>query len=615
MNRAKLFAFFDHNRLIFLLAACFCVALFGTRSAVAVEHPTSLVEAEIYVTKSKLTMRLKCFAEDLELLQGVEPYEETGKYDNQELKDGTKDHAEYLLEKIQILNTDGEQIEGKVTEISDFEIPEEGIAAGKLMNFAMGYVMEYTYDSPPEFVTINQQMIADGALLPSELKILMKQAGSDVPIPHMMKPNMPKTFQFDWEKPPLQSDSSDADWNAWFDEQREKNLGIESYGSVYSFLYITRRDVRLEVLIPLASLATMMEVDVPADGFLTIEQQDELKPKIEALFTAANPIKVDGELAKPKVDSVDFYGLNLRDFAMKAERRKVSMASGRMGIIMSHSAGTPNTVELTWDMFNDVVRSVDLIAVEMDEVRKVPFTKFLESNNYQWTNESEAVSDPIHAVKADFQPPWWPGFPWLSVVCFVIAAMLVVLGQMGKVNLLYLIAGALTTIGILLIPFVTSDLYGFGSPRLRVAEEADGVFASLHENLFRSFDKVGESEVYDALKQSVDGRLLRELYLDFNETLKIQEQGGAVANVEQVRMTSGKQVEEGIEFPSDQPGFSYRSEWDLLGTIEHWGHVHERTNRYDVVFDVQVIEGQWKITAMRPQRPPEGVVKTRVRTF
>ncbi len=584
-------------------------------AARAVEHPTSLVEAEIYVTKSKLTMRLKCFAEDLELLQGVEPYEETGKYDNQELKDGTADHADYLLKKIQVLDADGERIEGRVTEIIEFEIPEDGIAAGKLMNFTMGYVMEYVYDTPPEFITVNQQMIADGALLPSELKILMKQAGSDAPFVHMMKPDMPKTFQFDWEKPPLKSDASDADWNAWFDEQREKNLGIESYGSVYGFLYITRRDVRLEVLIPLASLSTMMEVDVSADGFLSIEQQDALKPKIEALFSAANPIKVDGKLATPKVDSIDFYGLDMRDFAMKAERRKVSMASGRMGIIMSYCSGTPRSVELTWDMFNDVVRSVDLIAVEMDEVKKVPFTKFLPTNNYQWTNESEAVMAPIESVKTDYQLPWWPGFPWLCAVCFVIAVLLAMLGMLGRVNLLYFLAGALTTVGVATIPFVTSDLYASGTSGFNAEKEADGVFAALHENLFRSFECIGESEIYDALEKSVDGRLLRELYLDFNDSLKIQEQGGAVAVIEEVRMTNGEQVDEGVFFPKDAPGFTYRCEWDLLGTIEHWGHMHERTNHYDVVFDVQVIDGQWKITQMRPQRPPIGVVKLRVRQF
>ena len=55
-------------------------------------HPVSIIEADVLVTKKKTTMRLRCFAEDLELIQGVEPYED-GKYDTDELLDSIDDHA------------------------------------------------------------------------------------------------------------------------------------------------------------------------------------------------------------------------------------------------------------------------------------------------------------------------------------------------------------------------------------------------------------------------------------------------------------------------------------------------------------------------------------------
>jgi hypothetical protein len=34
----------------------------------------------------------------------------------------------------------------------------------------------------------------------------------------------------------------------------------------------------------------------------------------------------------------------------------------------------------------------------------------------------------------------------------------------------------------------------------------------------------------------------------------------------------------------------------LSGVVGHWGHSHERTNRYHAVFTVEVIDGAWKIT-------------------
>lgn len=581
-------------------------------------HPVSVVEADIYVGRSKLTMRLKCFAEDLELLQGVEPYEETGKYDNQELKDGTQDHAKYLAEKIVIMDAAGVPIEGKVTEVIGFEIPAEGISAGQLMNYSMGYVIEYTYDEPPEFITVSQQMVAEGALLPSELKILMKQAGSDTPYVHMMKPGLPETFQFDWEKAPLKSDASQEDWDNWFEEQREKNLGIESYSSVYSFIYITRREVRQEILIPIASLGTFMEIEGADDGFLSIEEQDALKPKIEAMFSTGNPVRLGRKPVKPTFDRIDFYGLDLRDFAMQSSRRKVSMASGRVGVIMSYPCeGSPEDVSISWDLFNDIVRSVDVIVFALDDVRRTQFSKFLENNTFEWSSENLAPLEPVDPVPAHFDLPAWSSFPWLSVVLWAAALVALVTGWLRKTQgQYYVIAGGITMVGVLLIPFVNFDLYAPGArtPEVETAR-ADEIFQVLHRNLFRSFEFTKEGDVYDALSQSVDGKLLDDLYLQLNDSLKMQEQGGAVSVIEQVDLIEGNRRENRNYFSSVEPGFVYRCKWDLVGTIEHWGHIHQRTNHYDATFDVQAIDDEWKITAMKLEDSPQGVVRTRVRKF
>ena len=62
-------------------------------------------------------------------------------------------------------------------------------------------------------------------------------------------------------------------------------------------------------------------------------------------------------------------------------------------------------------------------------------------------------------------------------------------------------------------------------------EQAVQVFTQLHKNMFRAFDYNQETDVYDALANSVDGELLRRLYLDVNRSLQIKEQGGAAARV------------------------------------------------------------------------------------
>jgi len=72
-----------------------------------------------------MSMRVTCFAEDLEMLQGVEALE-TGFYDSDEIKDATQDHAEYLAERLTIRDVNGELLKPKISEIVDVEIPADG---------------------------------------------------------------------------------------------------------------------------------------------------------------------------------------------------------------------------------------------------------------------------------------------------------------------------------------------------------------------------------------------------------------------------------------------------------------------------------------------------------
>ena len=315
-------------------------------------HPVSIIEADVLVTKKKTTMRLRCFAEDLELIQGVEPYED-GKYDTDELLDSIDDHAKFLAERIEVLTETGELLKANIVDIQKFEVPEDGIEQGQLMNYKMEFVFEYEHAEKPEFMTINQKIVSDGLLLPSELKILLKQAGAKQPFMHMMEPHKPETFRFDWENPVIDEGASEEDWQKWFEDQREKTLGIQSYSSVYSFIYVTAYEVRHEVLIPLASLTTFFDIERADESFLEIAEQESAAKTISTFFSVGNPVEIDNVEVQPVFDRIDFYGLDLRDFAMQAEKRKVSMLSGRVGIIMSYKTkGLPRSVKVSLSLIH-----------------------------------------------------------------------------------------------------------------------------------------------------------------------------------------------------------------------------------------------------------------------
>jgi hypothetical protein len=603
-------------------------------------HPVSVVQADVYVGKARTTMKLTCFAEDLELLQGVEALE-SGFYDSQELRDALKDHADYLAEKIEILDVSGEPIEAKVTQIIDFEIPEDGIKSGQLMQYVMGFVMEYEHKTPPEFLTLRQNMIADGALLPSELKILLKQSGSDTPYTHMMKPGIPETFRFDWESPLLAPDAAPDDWESWFAEQREKTLGIDSYSSTYSFIYINNHEVRHEVLIPLATLAALIEFERADNSFLDVSEQEVAGKKIEAWFSSGNPVLVNGAQVEPKFDRIDFYGLDLRDFAIRAKARKVSMASGRVGVIMSYPAKQPpESVEVTWDMFNHAIRSVDSVIFAYDETLTTAFSKFLANNTFRWQAETKRQLPELTPVTANVDD--WSPVAKFRTSGFSIALVCIAFGiwfckPFCSISLLRLLAAS----GVALATatachWSTSENNQVSIPIPFAApkefqippDQAEPIFEKLHKNLFTAFDFREASDVYDALAHTVDGPLLRELYLDVQQSLKMREQGGAVAKIESIEVLQSKpstelalnnqfnQSDSRAGSISDsiqvRPTFGWRCEWNLSGTVEHWGHIHERINQYDARFNVSAVDGNWKITRLQ-MTDNQGTVKTSLR--
>ena len=609
-----------------LLAVAICASAFASEPIP--RHPTSLVHAEVFVKRTSMSMRVTCFAEDLEMLQGVEALE-TGFYDSDEIKDATQDHAEYLAERLTVRDVNGELLKPKISEIVDVEIPTGGIPAGKLMEYELEFVFDYKYDKAPEFITIQQNMVAEGALFPSEFQVLLKQSGSDKPYRKMLKPLEAETFRFDWDNPALNEDDSPEDWEAWFAVQREKTLGISSYGSVYSFIYITDHEVRHEVLIPLATLASLVDIDRTDQSFLEVDEQAAAAEKVKAFFGAGNPVTIDGIEVKPVFDRVDFYGLDLSDFAVRPDKRKVSMASGRVGVIMSYSAKSrPTEVSVEWNLLSNTIREVDSVVIAYQKVDKTKFSKFLSENVYRWTAPDRPPLPEITELSGTID--WQKYKPtltvsWATIGLWAAAASLLMCGLfLAKSVWLYLVLACAGLIGSYFVSGIAVATYDhpWRQPeQFQISdEEAEKLFGRLHANIFRAFDYVDESDVYQALAKSVDGDLLRDLYLQVNSSLRDQEQGGSVAVIEKVELIDGNLLPVSETSRQSAISFGYKANWTLAGTIEHWGHIHERTNRYQGRFLVELLEsedgtGGWKITNIQDQEFRPGVVKQRLRKF
>ena len=57
-------------------------------------------------------------------------------------------------------------------------------------------------------------------------------------------------------------------------------------------------------------------------------------------------------------------------------------------------------------------------------------------------------------------------------------------------------------------------------------------------------------------------------------------------------------------------GFDYYCNWEVKGTVEHWGHIHMRTNQYEALFSIHVIENSWKITRLQVLNQKTGKIES-----
>ena len=569
----------------------------------------------MFVTRSKAILRVQMFAEDLILFQGLEPNDQD-RLIPEDLKRGLEDHKKFLLEKISLRDGNGELYKGQITDMKPFEIPADGIAASDMMQHTATYEIEVPFAMPPEFLTIQQDITDANSIVPSEMSLNIHQAGTGLNFTERLLPGGSTTVRFDW-KQELAEDASDEEWDSWFEKQREATLGITSYSSVYSFIYIEPVEMRHEILIPLATLATILPIKHQDPAFVEIGEQDAIREQIRNWLKDQNPVVINGTRIIPEFTRIDFYSLNLSDFAAQAAAQKVSMASGRVGIIMTYK--TPDDsirdVSQSWSTFYSTMTKVPAVVIAYpNSMSKFEFSRFntAEDNTLTWKCKPEDLPKQISSVDAVYSPK--PTMRLLAGSAVLAAAALLLLKKtsatVGRVT-----AGVLLIVAVVAWKPLSVEIdHPWKSPEELSGDQAKNVFTALHSGLYRSLDFGTEDRIYDALAQTVDGELLEDLYLQLRQSLELRDQGGAIARIRSVEYDAGAAVAR-KESVVPWPGFQYKSTWTVSGTVEHWGHVHERQNQFDAVFTIEPREGHWKITRMDVAGQSQKSARTTLRKF
>ena len=357
-------------------------------------HPISLTSAAVEVSSNAVSARIEVMCEDFVMLYGYTP-DRDNYISRTNLQEGMSKHGELLLHDFMIRDREGQLLTGKVVQIESPPIPARGVLVEDLMQTKVMFHLVYPVVKPPEYLTFQQKIgSTGGAFLPSVLQLTVNQAGSEArPAVALTGEGEVQTYPFDWSgtAPPVQAAPAAG--------PAPSNMGIESYGAIYAFLYIEPAEVRIEILMPLLTLETWLAVPRKDANFIEVAEQQAALPAMKEFFRGHNKVVLDGLEVAPVVARIEFYGVDFKDFAVAAEPRRLSAWTARVGVILTYSSkGMPRQVEATWDLFNDRVRTARAAVFAGEEGKRVRFTSY--EPTLTWKNPGVAASPEIAPVRA-----------------------------------------------------------------------------------------------------------------------------------------------------------------------------------------------------------------------
>ena len=596
-------------------------------------HPISVSDVYVEVEPDRLVARIEVYVEDLYLFHNL-PLDADNKLSVEEIKRGTELHRSFLEKNFLILDKDRTPITPNFLSVDEQDLPGVAIPFEQLMFFKLFYHFEYPVSESPQFLTFLHKFVNEKSAFPAEVQVKVKPPYGRRQ-QSLLLPNQPWTTEI----PTKEAATKEAELSPQeqMELDRQNSLGMRSYGETYAFLYVEPNEIRLETLVPLATLSGSLDIASDPTGKLDLKQQEELKPKIEELFRKSIQLKTDGESTQVEFDRIEFFGVAIRDFSKNRPPQVVSMANARVGVILSIArTSSDKNVELKWELFNEFLYQVSLILVqgentEQNTLRQVDeqnvLTYSLDQNNEDRLQPTSVFLSPDLQAHLDLLHEMQSGIPCQKRTFFVLVACLILtvtistfLSRDNRIKSYFL--SVFILLCILFTALIINSQWTIQQSIIVEFESmvnAEEITQQLLTQVYQAVNERDETATFEALENVVSGPLLREMYLEIRQSLTMEAQNGAVGQAGAVEVESCELLSNNFD-NSAGPEFRYLCRWNVPGRVEHWGHIHERTNSY--LAEIQISaepddQGQylWKTTELELQNVDQKPISTSVRKF
>lgn len=276
------------------------------------------------------------------------------------------------------------------------------------------------------------------------------------------------------------------------------------------------------------------------------------------------------------------------------EKESIAVSGTMIGFIWEFATPpSPDEIFVDWTGFISGVRSLPVRVFFGNSSETLEIASYLPK--LAWKSEGRV---PLPLPLAEI-----PEIQILPPTIVPLATMIWVLGAAAFIGLLKyrrrpIPGGAMPWVATISVgaaltwPLVNLKIGGGAQvPEIKNSQQAEVVLTPLLRNIYRAFDRRDEEEIYDVLERSVEGELLRRLYLETIEALTLDGREGARVTISEFSV----EVKD-VSSASTNSGFVAECQWTALGKVGHWGHSHTRVNRYTAKVTVSPIGSDWKLT-------------------
>ena len=269
--------------------------------------------------------------------------------------------------------------------------------------------------------------------------------------------------------------------------------------------------------------------------------------------------------------------------------RDLDVIQATLGVIFVYPVDSlPEEVTVTWELFNDRIPVVP--SSSSDEAGSLPYLLSEGDNVLRWTN---FLTNPKGAGMVEVAAPP-SGRVWFILIALGAVTVLAMTIRRHWLALRHPLTLPLRPAIVLVATTVVAIIAIPRAVRAGISDaQAQEVLGGLLRNVYRAFDYREEDRIYDTLERSAAGNLLTDIYLETRRSLELANQGGARARVKEIDILNGD-----YSPLTGRRGFVGTLRWNVMGSVGHWGHIHQRTNQYEARLTVEVVDEQWKITGL-----------------